>query len=37
MPKKVERCVKEVKKSGKSTDSAWAICQAQHNKSKGKK
>ena len=27
MPKKLERCVKDVKAQGKSKDSAWAICQ----------
>jgi len=27
MPKKLERCVKDVKKQGKSSSSAWAICQ----------
>tara|TARA_R100001086_G_C11619364_1_gene198368 strand:- start:111 stop:239 length:129 start_codon:yes stop_codon:yes gene_type:complete len=26
MPKKLERCVKKVRKSGKSKSSAWAIC-----------
>ena len=25
-PKKLERCVKKVKKTGKSKSSAWAIC-----------
>lgn len=28
MPKKLDECVKKVKKEGKSEDSAWAICQA---------
>ena len=37
MPKKVEHCVQQVKKQGKSTNSAWAICQAQQKKNKGKK
>ena len=26
MPKKIERCVKKVKATGKSKSSAWAIC-----------
>jgi len=34
MPKKVEHCVKKVKKQGKSSDSAWAICQSQYKKSR---
>ena len=28
MPPKLERCVRDVKKSGKSKNSAWAICQS---------
>lgn len=37
MPKKLERCVKKVKKQGKSKDSAYAICTAQMKKNKSKK
>lgn len=34
MPAKKERCVKKVKASGKSKDSAWAICTASVDKKK---
>ncbi len=39
MPKKLERCVNDVIKTGKSKGSAYAICTASINKSnkKGKK
>lgn len=38
MPKKLDRCVKRVKKEGKSEDSAWAICQsAVMGKGRGKR
>jgi hypothetical protein len=39
MPKKLERCVTDVIKTGKSRSSAYAICTATLNKSKktGKK
>lgn len=40
MPKKLDKCVKQVKKSGKSESSAWAICQSSvmgKGKSKKKK
>ncbi|MGD8305154.1 MAG: hypothetical protein PVF17_00740 [Ignavibacteria bacterium] len=29
MPKKLERCVKEIMKQGKNKESAYAICTAQ--------
>lgn len=28
MPEKLDRCVKDLKGEGKSSDSAWAICTA---------
>lgn len=34
MPKKLEECVKKVKKQGKSESSAWAICKSSMNKKK---
>lgn len=37
MPKKLDKCVKKVKKQGKSTSSAFAICNAALNKKKAKK
>jgi hypothetical protein len=36
MPKKLERCVTDVIKTGKSRSSAYAICTATLNKSKKK-
>lgn len=36
MPKKLERCVKQVMKQGKSKSSAWAIC-TKSTKNKKKK
>jgi len=36
MPKKLERCVTDVIKTGKSKSSAYAICTATLNKSKKK-
>ena len=37
MPKKLEKCVKDVQKQGKTKSSAYAICNASINKSKSKK
>lgn len=37
MPKKLDKCVKSVKKQGKSESSAYAICNASLGKSKSKK
>jgi len=37
MPKKLERCVRKVKRKGYSTSSAWAICKSSIRKSKRKK
>ena len=37
MPKKLERCVSSVIKSGKNKSSAYAICNASLNKAKKKK
>lgn len=37
MPKKLDDCVEKVKKSGKSEQSAYAICNASVNKKKTKK
>ena len=37
MPKKLERCVKKIKKQGQDADSAWAICRDAINKAKKKK
>lgn len=34
MPKKLERCVADVMKQGKSESSAYAICQSSLNKMK---
>lgn len=34
MPKKLHDCVKKVRATGKSKDSAYAICQASLNKKK---
>ena len=36
MPKKLERCVKEVKKKSGNKVNAWAVCKASMNKSKKK-
>jgi hypothetical protein len=36
MPAKLERCVKKVKKQGKSKSSAYAICTASLKKAKKK-
>ena len=36
MPKKLERCVMDVTKTGKSKPAAYAICTASLNKSKKK-
>jgi hypothetical protein len=36
MPKKLERCVNDITKTGKSKSSAYAICTASLNKSKKK-
>ena len=36
MPKKLERCVMDITKTGKSKSSAYAICTASINKSKNK-
>ena len=37
MPPEVENCVKTLIKKGYSKDKAWAICQAQYNKTHKKK
>jgi hypothetical protein len=37
MPKKLERCVKDVSKTGKSKSSSYAICTASLKKAKDKK
>ena len=37
MPKKLERCVKQVQAKGKSKSSAWAICQSSVMGKGGKK
>ena len=37
MPKKLDRCVKKVKRQGKSESSAHAICNASIKKGKRKK
>lgn len=37
MPKKVHRCVGKVKRQGKSTSSAWAICNAAQKRKRGRK
>jgi hypothetical protein len=37
MPKKLERCVTQVLRQGKSKDSAYAICNAALNKKKPSK
>ena len=37
MPKKLEECVKALKKQGKSESSAYAICTAQQKKIKKSK
>jgi hypothetical protein len=34
MPKKLERCVADVMRTGKSESSAYAICQSSINKAK---
>lgn len=36
-PAKIDKCVKDVKKQGKSESSAWAICNAALGKKKKKK
>jgi hypothetical protein len=36
MPKKLERCVKQVQAKGKSKSSAYAICNSSISKKKGK-
>lgn len=36
MPKKIERCVKEVEKKGHDKSSSYAICNASINKGKKK-
>ena len=37
MPKKVHRCVNKVKGKGKSTSSAWAICNSRIGKGRKRK
>lgn len=37
MPKKLDSCVKQVKKQGKQESAAYAICNASLNKAKKKK
>ena len=37
MPKKLEKCVKDVNKTGKSKSSSYAICTASLKKAKDKK
>jgi hypothetical protein len=37
MPKKLDRCVKKVQKTGKDKSSSYAICNASLKKKKGKK
>lgn len=37
MPKKLERCVKDVQKTGKDKPSSYAICTASLKKAKDKK
>lgn len=37
MPAKLDRCVKKLKKKGKSSRSAWAICNASVMKNSKKK
>ena len=37
MPKKLERCVKDVKKKSGNKVNAWAVCTAAINKKKSKK
>jgi hypothetical protein len=37
MPKKLERCVKKVSKTGKDKSSSYAICNASLAKAKAKK
>lgn len=37
MPKKLDRCVKQVQKQGKKESAAYAICNSSLSKSKDKK
>ena len=37
MPKKVEDCVKAMKKKGTKESRAWAICQESYNKAQKRK
>lgn len=37
MPKKLDRCVRKLKRKGKSESAAWAICRAARKKKKKNK